>query len=219
MTPLRITATIDGQIMDPKVHLDGLLAAVYAERLGMPPIHASGTELERRLAKLREAVSTLLQWEGRYFLCSDPEFEIEEWDRRHITRRFPTDRAATQGSSKVRRVELSTGLSKNYRIPTRACFLRDDRIVWHAIGEKDSVQDALNDVLYLGKKRSLGLGKVKTWEVVPADSWAGFPVLRDGTPLRALPVDCRGLKTHRIAMESLTFPYWDHTRKVPCAVA
>lgn len=219
MTPLQIRAVLDGQIMDPKVRLDGLLAAVSAERLGMPPVHASGTELDRHLEELRSEVAKILQWEGRFFLCSDPSFEVEEWERRHITKRFPTDRAATQGSEKVRRIEISTGLSKNYRIPARACFLRDDRIIWHALGEQAAVLSALGEVLYLGKKRSLGLGKVRDWKVVPCESWAGFPVLRDGVPLRAVPVDYPGVQMHRIALDTLVFPHWDHTRKVPCAVA
>lgn len=220
MTPLKISAAIEGQIMGPQTRLDGLLASAVAQQLGMPPIGAQhGDELDRDLARLREAVAQLIKLDpSGFFWASDAQFEVEEHERRFVNRRFPVDRVVSLGSDKVKRVELGTGLSKSYRIPTRACFLRDDSISWFVTGNQSQIVPLLASVTHLGKKRSLGLGKVLQWHYKPIEPWQGFPIMRDGRPLRALPTDYQGLVEFRTAMSVLSFPYWRFQDERPCAV-
>lgn len=219
MRPLKITATLRGQIMDPKVHLDGLVAAQLAPEIGLPPIHAAGAELEANLERLYVAVGEVLQRLDGFYAVSDPIFVAEEYDRRHISRRFPTEQAVAIGSPKVSRIAMSTGLSKTFRIPSRAALLRDDKIEWFAVGKLERLLELLVPVTNLGKKRSLGLGRVESWRVQEVEPWEGFPILTNGVPMRPLPPGTPGIVHSRQSLETLTFPYWDHSRKVICAVA
>lgn len=219
MNPLKITMRISGEIMGPAVHLDGLLAARCAVRRKMPPVGVAGDLLEANLAVLREEVAECLKWEGRFFLCSNPVFEVEQRDRRFLTRRFQTERAASLGSEKVRKIELSTGPSKLFRVPVSTEILSEDSIEWLAVGDPARIADLLSEVSHIGKKRSQGLGKVEGFAIEPVETQQeGFPVVHNEAPLRALPPDYPGLRNPRLALDSLCFPYWDIGRRVMCAV-
>jgi len=221
MNPLQITAKLSGQIMCPEsCHLDGLLAYALAQAHGLPPVHVSD-DRDRDLAFLIAKVSDVLKYDERgFFHCSNPMYEVEQYERRHINRRFPTDRAAVLGAESVRRVDLSTGLSKSFRIPTRACFLRVDEVRWFAVGEGTQIERLLGTITHLGKKRAVGLGEVVSWSVTAFEGWEPyFPILsKEGRPMRPLPLDTPGLRDHRVSMESLCFPYWDMSQRRPCAV-
>ena len=91
-------------------------------------------------------------------------------------------------------------------------------MTWFALGDRNGVEALLTWVHYLGKKRSVGLGKVLAWHVVDVEPWPGFPVLRDGAPLRALPLDWPGLGEHRRDFRVLAPPYWERWREEECAV-
>lgn len=220
MTPLIITAKLSGQIMSPEsCHLDGLLAYALAQAHGLPPVHVSD-DRDRDLSFLIAKVAEVLKHDERaLFLCSNPRFEVEQYERRHVNRRFPTDRAAVLGAESVRRVELSTGLSKSFRIPTRACFLRGDGVRWFAVGDKAKIEQLLGAITHLGKKRAVGLGEVEAWSVTECEGWDHFPLLdKEGRPMRAVPLDTPGLTSYRTSLELLCFPYWETSKRRPCAV-
>lgn len=220
MTPLQITAKLSGQIMCPEsCHLDGLLAYALAQTHGLPPVHVSD-DRDRDLSFLIAKVSEVLKHDERgFFHCSNPMFEVEQYERRHINRRFPTDRAVVLGADSVRRVELSTGLSKSFRIPTRACFLRGDEVRWCALGEQSHLERLLGTITHLGKKRAVGLGGVSSWSVTECEGWEHFPILsKDGRPMRSVPIDTPGLTSYRTSLELLCFPYWETSKRRPCAV-
>lgn len=87
----------------------------------------------------------------------------------------------------------------------------------HLLGE-GRVRELLALVTHLGKRRAVGLGRVERWEVLPCEPWEGFPVLRDGRPLRPLPTDWPGLVEYDLGLRTLSYPYWDSSRRVECAV-
>ena len=119
----------------------------------------------------------------------------------------------------MRRVQINAGAQKSYRIPLHLTLMRDNRLVWYAMGDADRIAFLLQLVLHLGKRRAVGHGRVMRWAVEPCEPWPGFPVLRDGQPLRPLPLDWPGLATDAERRYCrATFPYWRRVDEVACAV-
>lgn len=212
MTPLRVTARILGAIAMPNdpIALDALLAAAVATRDCLPPPDCGITPIEVPIA--REPAR-------RFHLASQAQYAFEGYDVRWVNRRFPIDRAQEMATAKVRTIRITSGPAKSYRIPLESGRLINDRIDWYCIGEGDEIRALLQFVTHLGKRRAVGLGRVESWEVEPIHPWEGFPVLRDGVPLRPLPIDWPGLGKHRREYRTLTYPYWDNAQRALVAVA
>lgn len=224
MTPLQVTARVQGEVLRAdSIALDGLIAYAVALDLGLPPVQ-SQTPQERADSerRLHEAMPLERSACGRLYLASMGQARYEEGshETRYLNRRFPTTEAIYLASDRLKRVQLSSGMSKTYRIPYQAGHLEGDLVTWWALGETDRVRDLLGCVAHLGKKRSVGYGKVLAWEVeaLQGEVWEGFPVLLDGRPLRPLPLDWPGLGEHDQDYRCLTFPYWERHRETLCAV-
>lgn len=218
MTPLRIHAQVES-LIGPRVMLDGLIAAAIAEETGLPPIGVqSQAERADITMRLRALVAEVLTAEpgGRFHLCSEGLFAPAAHERRYLHRRFPTTQAAAIGNHKIRRIETATGPSKSFRIPQSQVFLQDG-ITWFAVANRASLVGLLDRITHLGKRRAVGCGRVESWSVDPCEPWDGFPVLREGRPLRALPLDYPGLRDFRTEMRAITFPYWEFAHEQPCA--
>lgn len=213
MTPLVVRAWIHGGIALPggPLALDALLASQVALRAGLPPPR-DAADCQPIEIPVQRAPG------GRFYLASFSVMSINARDRRFINRRAPVEQYQTIGESKIRRVQITSGKNKSYRIPFEMSHAVDDVITWWCIGNADAIRELLTTALYLGKKRSVGMGRVERWGVDPCAIWDGFPVVRDGKPLRALPADWPGLDAPRTAFRTLSFPYWDHSAEVLCAI-
>jgi len=211
VTPLHVVAHLQGGICLPNgpIALDALLTWAEAMRRELPP---PATAQDCQDLPLPIARSTC----GRYWLASFGAYEPEEHEVDWTNRRFPIAEAQMLAEPKLRRVNMSAGACKSYRLPRERMHLRGDRIDWWAIGDADGVRELLMYVGYLGKRRGVGLGRVREWRVGPCESWGeGFPVVRDGYPTRALPLDVSGIADDaERAMHAILPPYWAHTRRV-----
>jgi CRISPR type IV-associated protein Csf3 len=123
------------------------------------------------------------------------------------------------GAPSVRSIQITAGVNKSFREPLAVSHLDRDELVWWCVGDDVEVRRLLSAVLYLGAKRRFGYGEVKRWTVEPCDPWDGFPVLRDGRPLRHLPADWPGLRDDvERAYVTVRPPYWDRSAVVLAAV-
>jgi CRISPR type IV-associated protein Csf3 len=215
MPSLRITAHVPQQIvLRQGLALDALLLAVEARRRGLPPLsvqtQAMAPELPIPLAKSPC---------GRLYLCSHAQPSWEQHEQRYQNRRFPLTEA--RSLSQMKRVDVGAGPQKTYRIPYSAGHLASSSLVWYAIGEREPLRALLAEVTHLGKRRSAGYGRVAAWDVSLCEPWEGFPVLREGCPLRPLPLSWPGLDAAHCetTLAVLSPPYWDRAREVPAAVA
>lgn len=211
MSTLEIVAHVPGPIALPHgpIALDSLLASQVAIRSGLPPASSSAECVPIEIPVEREPG-------GSFHLCSFSVGELREFELRHVNRRAPVEQYTEFG---VRgRVALTTGADKSYRVPLEVGHLRDSRLTWWAIGDADEIRDLLSSVLYLGKKRSVGLGRVTRWGVTECEPWDGFPVVRDGRPLRTLPPAWPGLEDPDLRYAVMTYPYFDHGAEQLCAV-
>jgi hypothetical protein len=213
MEPLRVMAVLAGQVSLPggTLALDSLLAAAVAQREGLPPASVGGYR----------HIDVPLEWAPgrRFHLASFAAARWEAHDVRYVNRRFPLDLAQDIGDMKLRRVNLSGGPTKSYRIPLEAGLVVDDTLEWWCVGDSTRVESLLSEVTHVGKRRGVGLGQVLRWEVVPVTPWGdGFPVVRDGKALRPLPPDWPGLEVPELAYGCLTYPYWDRAKEELVAV-
>lgn len=211
MTPLEITAHVPGPIALPNgpIALDALLASQVALRVGLPP-PATADDCERL------TIPVELEQRGRFHLCSFSVGELADYELRYVNRRAPVEQFQEFG---VRgRVQITAGQDKSYRVPLEVGHLRGERLTWWALGDPIEVINLLTSVSHLGKKRSVGLGRVLRWTVEMCERWDGFPVVREGKPLRTLPPDWPGLEDPDLAYRTLSFPYFDHGAEQLCAV-
>lgn len=217
MTPLVIRATLSGAVMLPShpLALDALLMAAWATRENLPPLSFRDGE---QCAIPKDAVPLMQSECGRIYLCSDSQYEVEAHEKRYVNRRFPMAEAQALGAPSVKRINPSAGATKGHRVPTTTMHLQHDEMFWYAMGDACAVRDLIALVSHLGKKRSVGIGRVRSWTVDDVEPWEGFPVLRDGRPMRSLPLDWPGLDSYRVEQRVLTPPYWERWREQECAV-
>lgn len=211
--PLKVTAELAGPIAlpDRTLMLDGLVAWSVAQRDQLPPPIDVEHMVPVEIPIDREP-------DGRFHLCSAAEYEVEAHDSRWINRRFPIPEAQDLGDEKLKRILLSGGPTKSYRLPLETIWLKNDRLWWYCVGDPDELFELLQAVGYLGKKRATGLGRVHRWTVRECDTWEGFPVTRDGLALRPLPTDWPTLVDPHTAYSTLTYPYWAKHQEQLCAV-
>jgi len=209
VTPLRVTATLSGPVSVPEgyVHLDALLAYAVALREQLPPARTEDEMVPIEIPVEREPG-------GRFHLASAAVADYEVMELRHTHRRFPVAEAQGMGTPKLRRINLSAGPQKNFRIPMETGHLYEDRLEWVCTGDRGAVLDLLYLVSHIGRKRSAGLGRVVRWNVEECEAWAGFPVLAEGgAALRHLPIDWPELGDHEQRYGCLTYPYWLQSRE------
>lgn len=212
MTPLIITATLASPICLPSgsLHLDGLLAAAVARRDGIPPA------LDLSMMQTIE-IPVEREPQGRFHLCSSSVCEVEVSELQYTNRRAPIEQYCTLGAKKIRTVQINLGANKSYRIPRYVSHMKHDQIMWFALGDGAEIRQLLTTCIHhLGKRRGAGLGRVTSWTVEECEPCDGFPVVRDGKPLRPLPTDWPGVTDSKLGLCTTTFPYWDHAREEMC---
>ncbi|MBM3359633.1 MAG: hypothetical protein FJY54_18175 [Betaproteobacteria bacterium] len=213
MTPLRIRAHIRSQIALPNgpPALDSLLIALACEREGIPPPPTP------QLARRDIPIPVAMEPGGRFHLASFGVYVPEVFENRFVNRRFPLDIAQDWGEPKLRTVRINGGSCKTYRLPLEVMHLAGDQILWFCQGDPDAIRALLSVCTSLGKKRGVGLGRVRAWETDKIEPWDGFPVVYKGQALRNLPPDWPGLVNPRVAMRVLSPPYTDKLREEPLA--
>jgi CRISPR type IV-associated protein Csf3 len=209
MTPLRVHAALDGPVVIPDggLYLDSLLIAQVARERDLVCLDAT------MLVPLDIPIT--MDPDGRFYLCSSGQSVEIEAEMQHTVRRPIVAEAQALAETKLRRLDITTGANRAYYMPRPVGYL-DSGIVWWCMGEADEIRRLLSSVTNLGKRRAVGLGRVDAWTVEPCDPWPGFPVVRDGKPLRRLPIGWPGVEEARCGFGTIAPPYWDQTKEEPC---
>jgi len=213
MTALRVVATLDGPITltDGTLRIDALAMWAKAQVEGLPP---------PGFGPLQEVdIPIDLSKCGRFYMCSFAAPRFEQHQQVFVNRRFPATEAQDLGEPGFNRIRISAGPQKSYRIPQTVGWVEHDQVEWWCLGEPNELRKLLGLVTHLGRRRAVGRGRVRAWTVDQCEPWGyGFPVIRDGQPLRSLPIDYPGLINPSKACANLKPPYWEHHREELCAV-
>lgn len=210
---LRVTARLRGPMMRPShgIYLDSLLMARVAVLEQRPPMDWRRSE-DHSDPEIPIALSDC----GRVYLASAGLYDVECSSKTFTNKRFPMGEAQAMGDLGLKRILVGGGLSKGFRIPRELIHLQHDQIVWFAIGDIERNEEILAGVSGLGPRRGVGHGEVAEWRVEAVEPWAGFPVLRDGAPLRRLPLGWPGLQEGRLVRGTLRPPYHQRWREEEC---
>jgi hypothetical protein len=218
MIPIRIIADMMSRtvVSDDGLHLDSLMMAAVAKRDGLPPLLSQRQAIDAEPLQIPIALSPC----GRYYLATSALGHVEARENRYVNRRFPLHESIALGDESFKRVMLSSGSCKGFRVPVESSHV--DRWTWYAVGDLEAVRELVPLVTRLGKRRSVGEGLVRAWTVEECEPWAGaFPVLDvDGMPLRNVPLDTPGLSDRYVArIGRLRPPYWlrHDEHEVACA--
>ena len=90
-------------------------------------------------------------------------------------------------------------------------------IEWHAEGDAEQVLDLLQEVEFIGKKRTAGFGQVRAWQLIESD----LDGISDATgqPLRPVPLDRWQGDPNAIRADAAWRPaYWLPQHRAICAV-
>lgn len=224
MVPLRVRARLAGGIAQAApwgIALDGLLAShlwssqkAAAREAGRPEPDLRGViipdDLGLPLARCSGAGGTSWHWAST---CAFPEerpaacqIEVRYWmgriDHRHageVAEQLPLVVSDQRGRYRARRMPLLV-------TPCRS-------VAWQAIGDIDAVRALLAGIASIGKKRSVGEGRVLGWEVealVDVDEWDAAHLHPNGALGRPCPAACvagRDVQTGGVGAAGLRPPY------------
>jgi hypothetical protein len=70
---------------------------------------------------------------------------------------------------KKKRVYLDQKTTKNWNKPICVKCLKDNKVWWYVVGDKEEIQKLLNNVHYIGKECNQGFGRVVKWEIEPTN--------------------------------------------------
>ncbi|MGH3427871.1 MAG: hypothetical protein ACRDQZ_09945, partial [Mycobacteriales bacterium] len=161
MIPLEITAELRGPITGAP-NLDGLLASVVAQELGLVAEISAWQDIDIPLEK---------EPGGRFHLASSAIATWDQHETRFVNQKFPLAEAQSVGDSRVKRIKITEGRCKSYRIPGAVAHAEGDGITWYAMGDPAKIEALLSCVTHLGKKRGVGRGAVAAWRVVRCVPW------------------------------------------------
>ena len=88
---------------------------------------------------------------------------------------------------------------------------------WHAEGDPDQVLELLQEVEFIGKKRTAGFGQVRGWRLLASD--LDGITAKDGQPLRPVPLEMWQGDPSAVRADAAWRPaYWMPQHRSICAV-
>lgn len=211
LSPIHVVAHLaEGVVLRSPLMLDALLIwATAARQQTMPPLPGAPVT--------RWSIPIARDTTDRFYLCSEGMVEADVSELRYKSRRPIFSQLARLGASSIRRMDTAAGANKQYRAPYERQLLAGSRIEWWCLGYAEQIRELLGLVRYVGRFRGSGSGRLdihgKPWTVETCEPWEGFPVVRDGRPLRPLPPDHPRVSGGRQSFRVLEPPYWDLARE------
>lgn len=168
-TPLKVTAILaDGRLNSANglVMLDSIL--YHAWYIKYAPQVLNGVHDDKYMAERQKYVGLpLKQLEGNRWAASKGIYEQIDQKIEHFNKRpdfFAADKLNYLDQDKGI-IDDSTGKYRAYRVPQLIRTVKDNKIVFYAVGHKSEVQELLNLMIAVGKKYSMGYGIVRQWIV------------------------------------------------------
>jgi hypothetical protein len=164
--PLLVTALLDGVLAGDAPRLDGLLEAMMSPHQGKG---RPGSKVDRNFPAPPQAeieIPLLRRRLGPWVVgaCSDPIYpEPRSEGVEHVCKRIAPELAPLLAPTALRKITTSNSWTKSYRLPLRIRLI--DRVAWFAVADRRPLLKVLRRVDALGKKASIGYGRVREWRI------------------------------------------------------
>jgi len=213
MENIKITLSVNGQVVLSSRPADGILAKLYFEKL-----KAEGKfngDYAQRLPFLH------FNKEGFYH-ASNLLYEKCFLENQTIFKSFdPEDYANHSSRAKINKkiFETQRGTFKFSIGKFEKSFV--ENIVFYAKGDFKTIKELLKDLKTIGKKNAYGWGKIS--KIVIEEIEEDMSVIYNKKLMRHIPFDSDMLKkvdkkNYAVALLPLVHPYWDRGREKYCAM-
>lgn len=219
---LKVTAWLAEPLAEYPPMLDAILEGQMASRMGL------AHKVRRDLPAPPEGAIHIPLAHNRVGgrsvpCCSSPIFAQQAIWREHLAKRFSVEHAHLLSPRERTVIATGNATLKSYRLPLTIRAV--ERVVWFCKGHRRPILQLLRSVPSLGKKRSVGYGRVRKWEAEEvegrawwyADSPAGVVLMRPLPDCDDLPANLIGFRRD---FGACTPPYWHPDRYaeivVPC---
>lgn len=221
MQLLKVTFRLAGKYIPPEIgggiHLDGLLAAMKVARAIQNKEIGPGGDI-RSLQSLDGIIDVAKYEDSNVYKASIIRVPTIDSEQLTLTRRTEIDAIClgTVGeggfllnNGNKNKIDLGKGQYRNwvFYLPTSEVM---GEAIAYCVGDKDKIEDLLRDVRHIGRKGTIGYGKVMAIKVEEAlndgDKW-----LDRHLPLEAEIVHMHVGESHAHSHGSITAPYWDRS--------
>lgn len=211
--PLKIV----GQMLSPMIvqsdaiHLDAVLSYAVSQDIDARSITCEGTSIPLPVAQLWVSPDGWPVWATTTL---KPSIEGQSVAPEYIHKRYPDDRI---GFAAKPNADPKSGRWKEYRIPLATMAV--DKVEGHCLGNADAVRHLLTQITHVGKKASMGFGrvvwKVEAWDIGRAEAESSIIKNRPvpAAMFAALPLPS-GVRYRPLA--GWHAPYWDASCWGPC---
>lgn len=225
---LRVTAHLCSPLAGEPPHLDSLLVYVSSRLSGKDA--EPGFKIDRNTpcpdsSKIAIPMLRINAAGWGIAACTSPIMSEPLNDcHEHVAKRIGVEHSLLLAEDERRVVTTTNSWTKSYRLPLRV--RRVEKVVWLCIGNRREILSSLKLVPAIGKKISIGYGRVARWEIERLDyeplRW--WPWFIDGVLMRPLPLAWGKLPQNLQGAKrdycSVVDPYWHPDRYteavVPC---
>lgn len=196
-TSLRITATLSHGIAHASpwtISLDGLLASqLWQEQKRANPEISQALAADNPPDLDLPLARCLIDPEHWHWAatCGWPNHPQPTPEIRHWASRLDHRHVEHTAHSLPRHISAEKGRWKAYYMPLPVTLCTS--LTWHAHGDKNRIQDLLQGIVSIGKKRSQGEGRVSNWVVEEApelDLFTAAHLSPSGELARPCPLPC-----------------------------
>lgn len=151
--------------------------------------------------------------------CAIPTAPDEDPEPRTFYRVVDSAWAHRAADRPLPHVQPSSGPHRDMMMP--APVLLCPSVQWHAIGDPDRIEHLLRGILFLGRRRSVGEGRILHWEIETlATEPDGWSHIHAGEIVRPCPEDCAAALAvpYRLGWYALRPPSWHPDRLMAMAM-
>lgn len=174
MKRLKITAELKSNpIINSDLYLDGILYAMARKK----QMGSDYYNLPRFGKQNIEKIVLPLVRKNKVYLASKACYKVKKEYINRWRKRWNELSAGRWCENK--RVYINQKITKNYDMPVNVTIVKNNKVWWYCIGDKNVIQELLNMSYYIGKEGNQGYGQVKKWIIEESDHKGvrSFPVI------------------------------------------
>jgi len=186
MKNLQVTAHLSNAIAvndDWTPQLEGILIYHGLNQLGLAHPNPSVEQIKANQSIIDKVTPIKKDENHGFYYCSNPVYIYIAEEKSNFRKRWEANDKYINWGKRKAKIETSQGGEKNYDLPL---FLRlTNRIDWFCVGDKEKIENLLELVTGLGKKRSHGFGQVSLWEVTEIEN--DWSLVKDDELMKPVP--------------------------------